>query len=100
MFEKLQNGLYLIDAKGGQTSGADFTFGTWYGFIVKNGVKTAMIRDVNISGNLYETMKNVSAVGNDLELSKTGGCGKGQLNIKSCRGAPHVLIKNIVVGGA
>jgi TldD protein len=100
MFEKLQNGLYLIDAKGGQTSGADFTFGTWYGYIVKNGVKTAMIRDVNISGNLYETMKNVSAVGNDLELSKTGGCGKGQLNIKSCHGAPHVLIKNIVVGGA
>jgi TldD protein len=32
-------------------------------------------------------------------LSIAGGCGKGQLNIRSCHGAPHVLVKNLVVGG-
>ncbi|MCS7259142.1 MAG: metallopeptidase TldD-related protein, partial [candidate division WOR-3 bacterium] len=76
-----------------------FTFGAQYGYIIKNGKKTQMIRDVNISGNLYKTLQNIIAIGNDLVLSKRGGCGKGQLNIRSCNGAPHILIKDLVVGG-
>jgi TldD protein len=67
---------------------------------VKNGKQGDMIRDINISGNLYKTLNDIVAVGNDLVLSKAGGCGKGQLNIRSCHGAPHTLIKNLVVGGA
>jgi TldD protein len=62
-----------------------------------------MVRDINISGNLYETMKNITAVGNDLVLSKTGGCGKGpimQTNIRSCSGGPHILVNGLVIGGA
>lgn len=97
--EKLKDGLYLCDAKGGQTAGENFTFGAQYGYIVKDGKIDRMVRDINISGNLYETLKNISAIANDLVLSKTGGCGKGQLNIRSCHGAPHVLINNLVVGG-
>jgi TldD protein len=58
-----------------------------------------MIRDINISGNLYSTLKDIVAVGNDLSLSKTGGCGKGQANIRSCHGGPHVLVHNLVIGG-
>jgi TldD protein len=99
LLEMLGNGLYILDAKGGQTSGENFTFGAQYGFIVQNGKIGQMIRDINISGNLYHTLMNISAVGNDLILSKTGGCGKGQLNIRSCHGAPHILIKDVVVGG-
>lgn len=95
----LDDGLYLLDSKGGQTSGENFTFGAQYGYIVKGGKIKEMIRDINISGNLYHTMKNINAAGNDLVLSKTGGCGKGQLNIRSCHGAPHILISNVVIGG-
>jgi TldD protein len=102
-FEKLLSmlgdGLYILDSKGGQTSGENFTFGAQYGYIVKGGRKKEMVRDINISGNLYHTLKNITAVGNDLELSKTGGCGKGQLNIRSCHGGPHVLIKDLIIGG-
>jgi TldD protein len=93
------DGLYILDHKGGQTSGENFTFGAQYGYIVKGGKKGAMIRDINISGNLYHTLKNITAAGNDLVLSKTGGCGKGQVNIRSCHGGPHILIQNVVVGG-
>jgi TldD protein len=95
----LGDGLYILDHKGGQTSGENFTFGAQYGYIVKNGRKGTMIRDINISGNLYHTLKNISATGNDLLLSKTGGCGKGQLNVRSCHGGPHILIKGMVIGG-
>lgn len=99
MFEKLGDGLYIIDAKGGQTAGENFTFGGQYGYIIKNGKKTGMIRDLNISGNLYQTLKDISVIGNDFVLGKTGGCGKGQLNIRSCHGGPHILINNLIVGG-
>jgi len=99
LMQQLGDGLYIIDAKGGQTSGENFTFGAQYGFHVKDGKKAGMIRDINMSGNLYKTMKDITAVGNDLILSKTGGCGKGQTNIRSCHGGPHILMKNVVIGG-
>jgi len=93
------NGLYILDAKGGQTSGENFTFGAQYGYIVKNSKLGEMVRDINMSGNLYKTLQNIAVIGNDLVLSKIGGCGKGQLNIRSCHGAPHVFVKNVIIGG-
>uniref|UniRef100_A0A7V0Z5Z4 TldD/PmbA family protein n=1 Tax=candidate division WOR-3 bacterium TaxID=2052148 RepID=A0A7V0Z5Z4_UNCW3 len=99
LLEILGDGLYLCDAMGGQTSGENFTFAAQYGYIVKNGKITDMIRDINISGNLYATLNNIIAIGNDLNLGEIGGCGKGQLNIRSCYGAPHIIIKNAVIGG-
>jgi TldD protein len=99
MLSKLGNGFYILDAKGGQTSGENFTFGAQYAYEVKNGKLGEMVRDINISGNLYSTLRNIQAVGNDLRLSQVGGCGKGQLNIRSCYGAPHIIINNLIIGG-
>jgi TldD protein len=99
LLSMLSDGLYILDHKGGQTSGENFTFGAQYGYIVKGGKRGKMVRDINISGNLYHTLKNIAAVGNDLVLSKTGGCGKGQLNIRSCHGGPHILVNSLVIGG-
>ncbi|MCU0611761.1 MAG: TldD/PmbA family protein [Candidatus Eisenbacteria bacterium] len=99
LLQELEDGLYLVDGKGGQTSGENFTFGAAYGFVVEGGALGGMIRDINIMGNLFTTLMSIEAVGNDFELSERGGCGKGQLNIKSSLGGPHVLIRNMVVGG-
>ncbi len=99
LLELLGDGLYILDAKGGQTSGENFTFGAQYGFEVRRGKIGKMVRDINISGNLYQTLKDIVAIGNDFELSEVGGCGKGQLNIRSCHGGPHILVKNVVIGG-
>lgn len=98
----LGDGLYILDAKGGATAGESFTFGAQYGYVVKDGKVKDMVRDINISGNLYETLKNITAVGNELVLSKVGGCGKGpimQTNIRSCSGGPHILVNNLIIGG-
>ena len=103
LLDQLQDGLYILDAKGGETSGENFTFGAQYGYKIKGGKVVEMIRDINISGNLYQTLKDIVAVGNDLVLSKAGGCGKGtvmQINIRSCHGAPHILVNHLVIGGA
>jgi TldD protein len=99
LLAKLGDGLYLLIAMGGQTSGENFTFGAQYGYVVKNGKRGQMVRDINIGGNLYQTLQNISMVGNDLELSEVGGCGKGQINIRSCHGSPHILVESVVVGG-
>jgi peroxiredoxin Q/BCP len=40
-------------------------------FIVKDGKPGQMVRDINIGGNLYQTLANISAVGNDLKLGFT-----------------------------
>jgi len=96
---KLGDGLYLLDSMGGETSGENFTFGAQYGYQVERGRLGRMIRDINISGNLFQTLKSISAIGDDLVLSKVGGCGKGQLNIRSCNGGPHILVHDVVVGG-
>lgn len=100
LLARLGDGLYLLDGKGGQTSGENFTFGAQYGFIVEGGRIGPMIRDINIMGNLFSTLQNIEAVGDEMELSERGGCGKGQLNIKSALGGPSVLIRKMVVGGA
>ena len=99
LLELLGDGLYLCNHMGGATIGESFTFGAQFGFEVKNGKPGRMLRDINISGNLYATMKNISAVASDLTLREVGGCGKWQMNFRSCNGGPHVLVDSIVVGG-
>lgn len=93
------DGLYICEAMGGQTSGENFTFGANWGYIVKNGKLSGMIRDINIVGNLYNTLNSVLMIGDDFVLDEAGGCGKGQTNIRSCLGGPHVYFKDLTVGG-
>lgn len=93
------DGLYICDAMGGQTSGENFTFGANYGYVVKSGKLQGMIRDINIVGNLYHTLGSVELIGSDFVLNESGGCGKGQTNIRSCLGGPSVLFNDLTVGG-
>ncbi|MDD4310044.1 MAG: TldD/PmbA family protein [Candidatus Cloacimonetes bacterium] len=95
----MEDGLYICEAMGGQTSGENFTFGANYGYVVKGGKIKGMIRDINILGNLYKTLSSVKMIGNDFVLDESGGCGKGQTNIRSCLGGPHVYFKDLTVGG-
>jgi TldD protein len=99
LLEAMGDGLYICDAMGGQTSGENFTFGANYGYIVKSGKLAGMIRDINIVGNLYHTLQSVAMIGSDFVLNESGGCGKGQTNIRSCLGGPSVLFNNLTVGG-
>ena len=97
---QLGDGLYLLNAMGGNTTGENFTFGAQFGYVVKNGKPGQMVRDINISGDLYQTLQSITAVGDDLKLREMGGCGKMQMNIRSCKGAPHILVEGVVVGGS
>lgn len=100
MIGSIEEGLYLVGAAGGQTSGDTFTFGTQYGYRIKNGQIAEMVRDIVVTCNLFDTMANISMIGNDLSFSRVGGCGKaGQILITSGKGSPHIKIDTITIGG-
>lgn len=100
MLSTIEDGLYLVGAAGGQTSGITFTMATQYGYRIKNGKLGEMVRDIVVTCNLFDTMANISAIGNDLKFSRVGGCGKAnQILITSGKGAPHIKIDSITIGG-
>jgi len=102
LFDSIDNGYYLLNSRGGQTTGDQFTFGAEYGYRIENGEKKEMVRDINISGELFSTLERISLIADDLTFSEIGGCGKGspmQINRFSGKGAPHVKIDRVNTGG-
>jgi TldD protein len=100
MLGSVKHGYYLVGMAGGQTIGDMFTFGTQYGFEISNGRLGRMVRDVNLSGNVFKTLMEISMIGNDLVMTESGGCGKnGQMLTASGYGAPHIKLDRVTVGG-
>ncbi len=101
MLAELKNGIYLKGSRGGQVNPGEgvFQFNAERGFIVEGGELTTPLRDVSLSGNTLEILNNVVMVGNDLEMN-SGRCGKAGQLVPVSDGAPHVMVRKAVVGGA
>ena len=101
MMDSLDRGLYVVGSRGGMTELESFTFASKYAWVIEGGRKTRMVRDVTLSGNVFETLRNIDMIGDDLTIfGGLGGCGKGgQMPLPVGLGAPHVRIKDVVVGG-
>jgi len=99
IIDGVKDGVYVCGPKGGQTMGDLYSFGAQYGYMIKDGKLQEMVSGINLSGNLFTTLKNIKEVGNDLSFREVGGCGKGgQLNVKSGLGGPHMLVDGVTVG--
>ncbi len=100
MIASIENGLYLFGSAGGQTSGETFTFAVQGAYKIENGQLSGMVRDLALTGHLFTTLKNIEMIGDSVEFSKAGGCGKaGQILIQSGKGAAPIKIKNMGIGG-
>ncbi|MBE7547874.1 TldD protein, part of proposed TldE/TldD proteolytic complex [Candidatus Kuenenia stuttgartiensis] len=101
MLSEVDDGIYAIGALGGQTNTEMFTFSAEEAYIIRNGQLKERVRDVVLTGNVFETLMNIDAIGNDLEIyGGMGGCGKGgQSPLRVSDGGPHVRIRNVVIGG-
>ena len=101
MIADIDDGIYACDMYGGQTMMEMFTFSAAYGYRIRNGRLGELIRDVVLTGNVFETLNAMDGFGDDFEVSeKTGGCGKGgQMPLPVTFGSPHLRIRNVVVGG-
>jgi len=100
MLSGIDQGIYVKDSFGGQTSMEMFTFSATEAFVIRGGKLAEPLRGVNLSGNVFQTLANIEAIGNDLEWSEGGGCGKGgQSPLPVSTGSPHLLIRDVVIGG-
>lgn len=102
MIKDIKLGVYACDSIGGQTAMEMFTFSAAYGYMIRDGQVAELVRDVVLTGNVFETLKNIDMIGDDLEFEPNGpgGCGKGeQFPLRVGLGGPHIRIQNCVVGG-
>jgi predicted Zn-dependent protease len=101
MIKGIKLGIYACDAYGGQTALENFSFSSGYAYMIRDGQIAEMVKDVILAGNLFTTLMNIDAVGNDFQwIHHAGGCGKGgQAPLPVAFGAPHVRIQDVVIGG-
>lgn len=101
LLNMVEDGIYCIDYLGGMTNLEMFTFTAGRAYEVKNGKIKRLLRDVVLSGNVFETLNNIKAIGNDLQhFGGLGGCGKaGQNGLPVTVGGPHTYVENVVIGG-
>ncbi|MBM4462006.1 MAG: TldD/PmbA family protein [Chloroflexi bacterium] len=100
MIGDIEEGIYAKNWYGGTTSMEMFTFSAGEAYRIRHGKLDGLLRPVVLTGNVFDTLKNIDAVGNDLEMNQGGGCGKGeQFPLPVSNGSPHIRIKRCLVGG-
>ena len=101
LIRDIDDGYYICGGFGGVTQMEQFTFTPGYGFRIKNGKLDHLVRDLMLTGNVFETLGNIDGIANDFRLKQSaGGCGKnGQGPLPISHGAPHIRIQNVVTGG-
>ena len=101
MLAGVDDGIYAKGSLGGQTNTEMFTFSAEEAYKIKDGKICEQVRDVVLTGNVFETLMNIDAIGNDRVLfGGLGGCGKGgQSPLRVSDGGPHIRIKDVTIGG-
>ena len=101
LFDGIKKGIYARHFYGGNTTFEMFTFSAGEGYLIENGRVTEPLRNITLSGNLFETLHHIEGIANDLSIIESGGgCGKGgQSPLPVTFGSPLIRISNVVVGG-
>ncbi|MEE8470282.1 MAG: TldD/PmbA family protein [Dehalococcoidia bacterium] len=100
LISEVKEGVYTKSWYGGMTSMEMFTFSAGEAHMIRNGRVEEVLRPVVLSGNLFTTLENIDAIGNDLEMNEGGGCGKGgQMPLPVSNGSPHIRIQKCLLGG-
>lgn len=93
-------GVYAKGSLGGETRMEMFTFSPEEAFMIRNGRLAEPVRGALISGNVFTTLQNIDAIGQDLRWNQGGGCGKNEQSpLPVADGSPHIRIARAVVGG-
>jgi len=101
LLDGIDSGIYAVGSLGGQTDMEMFTFAAEEGYEIRNGRVGKRLRDVVLSGNVFQTLANIERVGSDFRMhGGLGGCGKGgQSPLRVSDGGPSMRIRDVVVGG-
>jgi TldD protein len=101
LLNDIPEGLYARNWRGGMTNGEMFTFSAGEAWMIRKGQLAEQVRDVTLSGNVFSTLAEIEAIGNDFLWDESGGCGKaGQSGLAVGVGGPSLRLRNIIIGGA
>jgi TldD protein len=101
LISEVKEGVYAKNWYGGMTSMEMFTFSAGEAYMIRNGRIEELLRPVVLSGNVFITLENIDAIGNDLDMNQGGGCGKGgQMPLPVSNGSPHIRIRKCLLGGS
>ncbi|MCX8166990.1 MAG: TldD/PmbA family protein [Candidatus Micrarchaeota archaeon] len=91
--------VYFIDMTGGSVNPVtgNFVFKPKKAYLIKNGEKQQILKNVILSGNIIETIKNIQDIGDDFQLSH-GYCGKLGQYVPVGDGGPHMKLEKILIG--
>lgn len=102
IIKSVRKGLYAVHFGGGQvdiTSGK-FVFSASEAYLIEDGRLTAPVKGATLIGDGPTVLRQVTAVGNDLQLDHgVGICGKDGQTIPVSVGLPTIKIREITVGG-
>ncbi len=101
MLAETEDGIYAVGMLGGQTNVEMFTFSSEEAYRVRDGQIAEKLRDVVLTGNVFQTLQSIDRIGTDSRMhGGLGGCGKGgQSPLRVGDGGPHCRIQNVVIGG-
>jgi len=100
LFTDIKEGVYASNWLGGMTNGEMFTFSAGEAWMIRDGKIAEPVRDVTLSGNVFKTLADIEAIGDDFYWDESGGCGKGgQSGLAVGCGGPSLRIHDVVVGG-
>lgn len=100
LFTDIKEGVYARNWLGGMTNGEMFTFSAGEAWMIRNGEIAEPVKDVTLSGNVFQTLTDIEAIGDDFYWDESGGCGKGGQNgLPVGCGGPSLRIRDVVVGG-
>ncbi len=98
----VDHGLYAVGFNGGQvdiTSGK-FVFSASEAYLIKNGKIAHPVKGATLIGDGPSVLRQVSMVGNDLELDEgVGTCGKDGQQVPVGVGQPTLRVDELTVGG-
>jgi TldD protein len=100
MIGEIKEGIYAKNWYGGTTSMEMFTFSAGEAYMIRHGKLAELLRPVVLTGNIFTTLGNIDAIGDDLGMNQGGGCGKGgQSPLPVSNGSPHIRIQRCLIGG-
>ena len=100
LFQGISEGVYARNWLGGMTNGEMFTFSAGEAWMIRNGELAEPVKDVTLSGNVFKTLADIEAIGDDFYWDESGGCGKGgQSGLAVGCGGPSLRIKDVTIGG-
>lgn len=89
LFEQMKNGIYIIDYMGASSTSISTATGNIslqiFGFIIKDGQISSGIKPCILTTTIFELLKNVKSIGNDLVFTKVSSA------------SPSLLIHNMSI---